>query len=252
VSDSLLTTREVELLIRLNRVTIYRLIREGSFPAIKVGGQWRFPRGAVEAWLESQSSANLPPTPREEPQAGVESLFDGDEMQPILRAFSEATGLSIFITDLAGNPLLDCIECNPFCRTVQSTPEGRRLCSDLHVAIPTGGSNLLCCHAGMYYLTALVDVEGEPVARAVMGPFVTDKQHLTQVQKALPDTARRAGVDPMTLWNSLASVQEMSSDQIGILIRLLSKVVSTIAQISYERQRADLRLKEIARLAQGA
>ena len=69
MSDSLLTTREVELLIRLNRVTIYRLIREGSFPAIKVGGQWRFPRGAVEAWLESQSSANLPAAPREQPKA---------------------------------------------------------------------------------------------------------------------------------------------------------------------------------------
>ena len=173
-------------------------------------------------------------------------------MRPILRAFAEATGLSIFISDLNGNLLLDCIECNPFCRTVQSTPEGRRLCDGLHIGVSTGGSDLLCCHAGMYYLTAPVEVEGEPVARAVMGPFATDKQHLAQVQKALPETARRAGVDPMMLWNNLASVQEMSSDQIGILFRLLSKVVSTIAQISYERQRADQRLKEIARLAQGA
>jgi hypothetical protein len=126
------------------------------------------------------------------------------------------------------------------------------LCGELHDNVQTGGSDLLCCHAGLYYLTALVEVESEPVARAVMGPFATDKQHLAQVQNALPETARRAGVDPMTLWNNLASVQEMSSDQIGILIRLLSNVVSTIAQISYERQRADQRLKEISRLAQGA
>jgi excisionase family DNA binding protein len=43
MDNELLTTREVQSLVRLNRITIYRLIREGEFPAIKVGGQWRFP-----------------------------------------------------------------------------------------------------------------------------------------------------------------------------------------------------------------
>ena len=50
----LMTTREVLLYLRVTPRTVYRLIREGDLPAVRMGGQWRFRRVDIEAWLERQ------------------------------------------------------------------------------------------------------------------------------------------------------------------------------------------------------
>ena len=41
MADKLLTTRELEELLQLDRVTIYRMVKDGELPALRVGGQWR-------------------------------------------------------------------------------------------------------------------------------------------------------------------------------------------------------------------
>lgn len=49
-----LTVDEVASLLRLNRVTIYRMAKSGSIPAVKVGKVWRFPEPAIESWLSEK------------------------------------------------------------------------------------------------------------------------------------------------------------------------------------------------------
>ena len=36
----------------MSKRTIYRLVDRGQIPAVRVGGQWRFPRSAVDYWLD--------------------------------------------------------------------------------------------------------------------------------------------------------------------------------------------------------
>lgn len=50
----LLTAREVARLLDINEITVYRLARKGQLPALKVGGQWRFGREALEDWMTRQ------------------------------------------------------------------------------------------------------------------------------------------------------------------------------------------------------
>jgi excisionase family DNA binding protein len=50
-SSELMTTGEVITFLRVNTRTLYRLIRAGDFPAVRVGRQWRFRRSDLEAWL---------------------------------------------------------------------------------------------------------------------------------------------------------------------------------------------------------
>jgi excisionase family DNA binding protein len=50
----LMTTREVLHYLRVTPRTVYRLIREGDLPAVRIGGRWRFRRTDIEAWLERQ------------------------------------------------------------------------------------------------------------------------------------------------------------------------------------------------------
>ena len=51
--DTFLTTDEVLEYLQVNLRTVYRLIKAGKLPAVRVGRQWRFRRSDIDAWLES-------------------------------------------------------------------------------------------------------------------------------------------------------------------------------------------------------
>ena len=52
--DDLLTTRQLQELLQVDRVTIYRMLNDGRLHGFKVGGQWRFSRQEIESWLKEQ------------------------------------------------------------------------------------------------------------------------------------------------------------------------------------------------------
>jgi excisionase family DNA binding protein len=52
IPSEVMTTEEVIAFLRVNTRTLYRLIRSGNFPAVRVGRQWRFRRSDLEAWLD--------------------------------------------------------------------------------------------------------------------------------------------------------------------------------------------------------
>jgi len=52
----MLTAKEMQNLLHVNRSTIYRMAEAGRLPAVKVGKQWRFPVEEVDEWLKSQRS----------------------------------------------------------------------------------------------------------------------------------------------------------------------------------------------------
>jgi excisionase family DNA binding protein len=64
MDEAFLTTEEVLEYLQVNLRTVYRLIKAGKIPAVRVGRQWRFRRSDVDAWLESQRARHArPPSP---------------------------------------------------------------------------------------------------------------------------------------------------------------------------------------------
>ena len=55
--DHFLTTEEVLDYLQVNLRTVYRLIKAGKIPAVRVGRQWRFRKRDIDAWLNSSRSA---------------------------------------------------------------------------------------------------------------------------------------------------------------------------------------------------
>lgn len=51
---SLLTVAEVADLFRVSSMTVYRLIRTGELPAVRVGRSYRVREGDLQAYLEAQ------------------------------------------------------------------------------------------------------------------------------------------------------------------------------------------------------
>jgi excisionase family DNA binding protein len=57
MDDVFLTTEEVLEYLQVNLRTVYRLIKAGKIPAVRVGRQWRFRKADIDLWLEGQQTA---------------------------------------------------------------------------------------------------------------------------------------------------------------------------------------------------
>ncbi len=53
--SELLTVKEVQDLLKIDRITVYRMLKDGRLTRVKVGRQWRF----VQREIESLFSGNL-------------------------------------------------------------------------------------------------------------------------------------------------------------------------------------------------
>jgi excisionase family DNA binding protein len=63
MEDAFLTTDEVLRYLQVNLRTVYRLIKAGKLPAVRVGRQWRFRKRDVDNWLDSNRPRTLRAVP---------------------------------------------------------------------------------------------------------------------------------------------------------------------------------------------
>ncbi len=260
MSAKLLTTKEVERLMQLNRVTIYRLIRDAGFPALKLGGQWRFPRDEVERWLEKRG--HLVSTSGSEPTqtlaaSKVDILVPDDllrsiEITSLLRSFASAIDLSVLIIGNNGDILLDCAECrHPLCQRVHA----KQVCylAQSVRAAAAGQTHesqvLFDCVPGLHYLRAPVGLAEYPIGYVVMGPFMIEPIDPGDVHAQLADFARRNGADTDVLTEELQHVKCFTQDQVHILAEIFSRAISAMLEVVYRRADANRRLNKIAQLA---
>jgi excisionase family DNA binding protein len=52
-----MTLEEVAEFLRVHASTIYRLLKKGSIPAFKLGGEWRFNKESIEQWVSEREAS---------------------------------------------------------------------------------------------------------------------------------------------------------------------------------------------------
>jgi excisionase family DNA binding protein len=107
----LLTTRQVQKSLHVDRSTIYRLVASGQLPALRVGKQWRFTRAAVESWLQhnvAPAAAAAPPRTDDAAETGSllahVSLAGVQQLQDIM---AELLGVMLVMTDMQGRAVTE-------------------------------------------------------------------------------------------------------------------------------------------------
>lgn len=96
--EELLTTRQVQDLLKVDRITIYRMLQDGRLKGVKIGQQWRFPRSEVERLLGRA-------TPEPASQAmDLATGFPTHCVQTIQDLYAEVSGLSAVVLDLRAIP----------------------------------------------------------------------------------------------------------------------------------------------------
>jgi len=101
-----LTTEEVLEYLQVNLRTVYRLIKAGKIPAVRVGRQWRFRKRDIDAWLDSQRprSGERPviiPLDRPQGRAGRPRILVVDDEASIRELLSKTLALAEYDVDTA-------------------------------------------------------------------------------------------------------------------------------------------------------
>ena len=159
IDETFLTTEEVLEYLQVNLRTVYRLIKAGKIPAVRVGRQWRFRKRDIDAWLETQrprgSRAAQTSAPRAATAAGGRPrVLVVDDEATIRDLLSKTLALAEYDVDMAhdGRTALDRLRIIPYDLLITDLKmpgvdgltvirEARRLKADLPVIIITGFSN---------------------------------------------------------------------------------------------------------------
>lgn len=162
IDEAFLTTEEVLEYLQVNLRTVYRLIKAGKIPAVRVGRQWRFRKSDIDAWLDSQGArgqrhagapAKAAPAPAAAPAAGRPRILVVDDEASIRELLAKTLALADYDVDVShdGRAALERLRTTHYDLLVTDLKmpgvdgltvirEARRYRADLPVIIITGYS----------------------------------------------------------------------------------------------------------------
>jgi excisionase family DNA binding protein len=255
----MLTAKEMQDLLQVDRSTIYRMAEAGQLPAVKVGKQWRFPGDLVESWLKNQTA----PTPvanvgfRSLPNSGslnapgdFASMLPLDCVQLIQDAFAEALDVMLVVTDLDGQPITQVSNEIPLYRLLAQTENGHAMCQEtwrelgklpaLEPRFTPGFGGLLCARA-------LVRMGNELKAMVIV--FGVAPQNWPPAPEVTHELAQTLDVPAGELHTAFDTVFALTPDQQKTVLVTIQRIADILAHIGDERLALLGRLSDIARLS---
>jgi excisionase family DNA binding protein len=103
--DTFLTTEEVIDYLQVNLRTVYRLIKAGKIPAVRVGRQWRFRKGDLDAWLETERrGVRLSPAlPQSASRTEAPRVLVADDEESIRELLARTLALAEYDVETVGD-----------------------------------------------------------------------------------------------------------------------------------------------------
>jgi excisionase family DNA binding protein len=166
--DELLTAREVQTMLKVDRITIYRMLNDGRLKGTKIGQQWRFYRHDVDRLLGNEPAPEEPQPPDPDPS------FPTHCVQTIQDLFSDVSRNSALIVDTQGEPLTQVTHPCNFCQLMLHNPTGGEACRASWREIArqaSAGSKFFTCHAGIQYVAAPIEDDGKAIGFFLTGQF---------------------------------------------------------------------------------
>ena len=254
--DDLLTTKQLMDLLRVDRTTIYRMLNDGRLPRMRVGGQWRFPREAIEKWIIEQNHTTLI-DPKTELGAPAQATVNHDVLpiyclQSIQEIFARTSDVGAVTTDLNGKPLTPISNSCAFCNLILATDLGRARCEASWKRLADQSDRnprLQKCHAGFTYARGRVVVDGQFIAMFFVGQFSVDDPAPLRARAHVRQIVQEYHIDEKELVQAAKETRGLAKARAEELLDLLQLVADTYSKIGQERLDLLTRLKKVAEIA---
>ena len=241
--DELLTTKEVQALLSVDRTTVYRMLKDGRLSGVKIGQQWRFPRHEIDLLLSGHTLSIAPATEHPLPVRDV---------QPIQDVFAELAEVGAVTTDLDGQALTAISNSCAYCNMIRSTESGRQACSASWRELgqlTEQQTDFYSCHAGLSYARARIDVTDSHPAMLVTGQFYANKPDWELADKQARQVAAKHGLDEDKMATAIAEISVFTPHKRTEIHTWLSKTAGALERITRERMELVRRLQTIAQMS---
>lgn len=242
--DDLLTTKEVQEILSVDRTTVYRMLKDGRLSGVKIGQQWRFPRREIDLLLSGRAASPFHPV-TEHPLSSV-------DVQPIQDVFAELAEVGAVTTDMSGRALTAISNSGEYCNMIRSTESGRQACSASWRELahrPERQTDFFTCHAGLSYARARIDVTDVHPAMLVTGQFYANAPDWDEEKEVARKTAVLHNLDQEAMAEAITEISVFNEHKRAEIRTWLSKTAGALERTSRERMELTRRLQTIAEMS---
>jgi excisionase family DNA binding protein len=250
---SMLTTKDLQQLLHVDRSTIYRMAESGQLPAMKIGRQWRFPAERINRWLEDRNmrpAGNLPSPDPILNGSSLSSLLPTEYIRLIGDLFGEMLGVMVVVTDMNGEPLVaPSHQCGLFelineqPGAVQQCVAGwRELAQNLDMA-----PRFVPSHLGLLCARSYLRVGSELRGIILVGGIAPAQWPPTNAE--VEGIASEFGVDADLIRQHLEDVYYLDDEKRQQVLTLLPRLSRFLSEVTNERKQLLSKLDAIAALA---
>lgn len=245
--NELLTTRQVQEILKVDRITVYRMLQDGRLKGVKIGQQWRFPQSEVDRLLGRSSDDTELFT------AGGDTGFPIHCVQTIQDLFSEVSRIPALVVDMDGHELTQPSSPCAFCQALFDSPAGAEACRASWRSFAAGsrsGSQYFTCHAGLQYVGAPLQDNSGQVGLFLVGQFYWQAPDPREESERIRRLSLTSGIPASTLQAAASSIQVIPPEQHGRVENWPFIAARAVNSILRERVGFIERLRQIANLTQ--
>lgn len=242
--SELWTTRQVQERLKVDRITVYRMLQDGRLQGVKIGQQWRFERAGVERLLNTRPAASEAP-------AAEAAAFPTHCLQTIQDLFADVSGLGALVLDTSGMPLTTFSSPCALLALLLENPAGlaaMRAAWGSFTAAP--GSRFFTCPAGLQYTAAPIRSNGELVALFLTGGFYWSPPDPREQAERLRRVSQEYGLPLDALHEAAATVPVIDPAMHQRVETWPQSAARAIQSILQERGSFIQRMQQIASLTQ--
>ncbi|MGI9649293.1 MAG: helix-turn-helix domain-containing protein [Acidimicrobiia bacterium] len=246
---SMLTTKDLQELINVDRSTIYRMAEDGRLPAIKVGRQWRFPAQEIETWLAG-GEATPAPLPEEAAVGDLADMLLPGVAKPLSDLIGSIFGVMVLVTDLEGRPLIEPANPCGLFRFVHDAPTTHPMCADTWRELGADPDRLPRFRPtplGFECARGFIRVGPEVKGMVIMGGVAPAEWPPSADQ--VRGIAASLGVGADALADHIDEVFYLDRSHQAWVLEYLPRISNLFSRIARERSRLVDRLDTIASLA---
>jgi excisionase family DNA binding protein len=240
--ENLLTVRQLQDILHVDRITVYRMLSDGRLTGVKVGGQWRFREDDVDQLLATRASSSGHTAAAALPLPCIQAMQE---------VFAQALDVAVVATDMSGAPMTQLCNCSQFCTLILESAAGRRQCqacwADLSHHVKST-PQLYRCHAGLYYARGLIEVNGKCLGSVIAGQ-VAPRSAPDELDAQLRRVSHSCGIDADQLRFAYPTVHFLDEGQVQKLLRIIETMATAVCRIGYERHKLISRLDRIAAIS---
>jgi excisionase family DNA binding protein len=242
------TTKQVQDLLKVDRITIYRMLQDGRLRGVKIGQQWRFAQREVERLLSGAPVADEALAP-----SGADSGFPTHCVQTIQDLFSDVSQIGALVVDKTGRPITQVSGACAFCQQWLQNPAGQAACQQTWREVAqqgAGGRRFFTCHAGLQYIAAAIGDPAEPAGYFLAGQFHWQTPEPREQAERLRRAAGQVELTPAAFQQAAENIPVIAPDQHAQVEAWPQSAARAIESILRERIGLIQRLQQIANLTQ--